>query len=79
MFLNEPLLTGTIFTWYNVGILFLILYTLIIQIYEMLTLKPNEWSVVKFWKILVNKFNKKKQSSKNQEKDEYNQVSKTEN
>ena len=65
MYLNAPLIDGTIFTWYTVGILFLVLYTLIIQIYEMCTLKVKEWTVVKCWYYVANKLkDKKKKNSK---------------
>ncbi len=60
MYLNAPLISNTIFTWWFVGILFLILYTIILQIYEMITLKPNEWSVVKVFNYVKNKFNKQR-------------------
>ena len=56
MYLNAPLIDGTFFTWYIVGILFLVLYTLIIQIYEMCTIKPKEWTVVKGWNCVISKF-----------------------
>ncbi len=61
MYLNSPLIDGTIFTWYTVGVLFLVLYTLIIQIYEMCTLKVKEWSVVKLWNYISIKIKSKKQ------------------
>ncbi len=50
MYLNAPLISDTIFSWWFVGILFLILYTIIIQIYEMCTMKPKDWSIVKLFK-----------------------------
>lgn len=56
MYLNAPLIDGTFFTWYIVGILFLVLYTLIIQIYEMCTIEPKEWTVVKGWNCVISKF-----------------------
>ena len=56
MYLNAPLIDGTFFTWYIVGILFLVLYTLIIQIYEMCTIEPKEWTVVKGWNYVKSKF-----------------------
>ena len=56
MYLNSPLIKDTVFTWWFVGILFILLYTIIIQIYEMITLPPKEWSIVKVTK----KFKKSK-------------------
>lgn len=50
MYLNAPLINGTIFSWWFVGILFIILYTIILQIYEMVTLPKQEWSVNKIFK-----------------------------
>ena len=59
MYLNAPLLSGTSLTWYLVGVLFLILYTIILQIYEMCTLPKAEWSIVKVFKFFKNKLKKK--------------------
>lgn len=56
MYLNAPLISDSILTWWFVGILFLILYTLILQIYEMSTLPVKEWSIVR----LYNKLKRKK-------------------
>ena len=58
MYLNAPLIKDTIFTWWFVGILFILLYTLIIQVYEMITLPKQEWSVVKIFKYFKTKRNK---------------------
>ena len=50
MYLNAPLLEGTPLTWWLVGILFILLYTIILQIYEMITLNKNEWSILKLFR-----------------------------
>lgn len=55
MYLNAPLISGTPLTWYLVGILFIILYTIILQIYEMFTLKKCDWTIVKFIRYIKNK------------------------
>lgn len=61
MYLKAPLLPGTPLTWWLVGILFLILYTIILQIYEMCTLPRAEWSIVKLFKLFkFRKTNKNK-------------------
>lgn len=61
MSLKAPLLPGTPLTWWLVGILFLILYTIILQIYEMCTLPRAEWSIVKLFKLFkFRKTNKNK-------------------
>lgn len=66
MYLNSPLISGTIFTWWFVGILFILLYTIIIQIYEMIKLPVKEWTMVKFFSATRNKINNKKyQDAKN--------------
>ena len=61
MYLNAPLLSGTNLTWYVVGILFLLLYTIILQVYEMCTLPKTDWSIVKLFKYLKVKLKKKEQ------------------
>lgn len=61
MYLNAPLLSGTNLTWYIVGILFLLLYTIILQVYEMCTLPKTDWSIVKLFKYLKVKLKKKEQ------------------
>ena len=58
MYLNAPLISNTVFTWWFVCILYLVIYALFLQIYEMLTLKPADWSVVKVWNFLKNKLKK---------------------
>lgn len=50
MYLNAPLISGTNLTWWLVGILYLILYTIILIVYEMITLQKNEWTIVKIFK-----------------------------
>ena len=61
MYLKAPLLPGTPLTWWLVGILFLILYTIILQVYEMCTLPRAEWSIVKLFKLFkFRKTNKNK-------------------
>ncbi len=49
MYLNSPILSGTGLTWYVVGILFILLYTILLQIYEMCTLKVKDWSIVRLF------------------------------
>lgn len=61
IYLNAPLLSGTNLTWYVVGILFLLLYTIILQVYEMCTLPKTDWSIVKLFKYLKVKLKKKEQ------------------
>ena len=56
MYLNAPLLSGTPLTWWLVGLLMIIVYTIILQIYEMIALQKNEWSVIKLYSRLKNKF-----------------------
>ena len=55
MYLNNPLIENTIFSWWFVGILFIGLVTLIIQIYEMVTLPKNKWSIVLLFSNIKNK------------------------
>lgn len=66
MYLNKPLIEGTFLTWWFVGLLFIILYTIILQIYEMLTLPKCEWSVVKLINWLKFKCNKNKKINNNE-------------
>lgn len=61
MYLNAPLLQGTPLTWWLVGILMIVLYTIILQIYEMFTLPGKEWFVVKIFKMKSEKIKEKKQ------------------
>ena len=68
MYLNAPLIAGTGLTWYLVDILFLILYTFIIQVYEMCTLNVKEWSVVKLWNCVSSKCKSRKAGNKNADK-----------
>ncbi len=49
MYLNKPLLSGTPLTWYLVGLLTIVTYTFIIQIYEMCTLPFKEWTITRFF------------------------------
>ncbi len=50
MYLNAPLLSGTPLTWYLVGLLTILVYTLIIQLYEMIYLPYKEWSIVRLFR-----------------------------
>ena len=54
MYLNAPLISGTPLTWWLVGILILVLYTIILTVYEMITKPKNEW----FWTNLFKRKNK---------------------
>lgn len=72
MYLNAPLISGTPFTWWLTGILLIILYTVIIQIYEMFTLPVKEWSIILLFNKLKQIFTKKKKIADNTTKDEQN-------
>ena len=47
MYLNAPLLPDTALTWWVAGILMLVLYTVCLQVYEMVRLPVREWSAAK--------------------------------
>lgn len=51
MYLNAPLISGTPLTWWLVGLLILVLYTIILTVYEMVTLQKNEWFWTKLFRI----------------------------
>ena len=63
MYLNAPLLPDTILSWWFTGIMLILLYTLILQIYEIITLPVGEWTAVKGIKCIKSRFCSKKAKS----------------
>ncbi|MGN1213169.1 MAG: hypothetical protein ACI4TZ_03910 [Christensenellales bacterium] len=54
MFLNKPLVDGTILTWWFVGILFVLVAILVAIVYEAITLKWHEQSLYKCYCTCAN-------------------------
>lgn len=70
MFLNSPLIDGTILTWWFVGIMFILIAFVVSIIYEAITLKWHDQSLYKCYCTCANYFKsfKTNMKSKNQEK-----------
>ena len=53
MFLNSPLIDGTILTWWFVGIMFMLVAIIVGIVYEAITLKWHDQSLYKTYKKLL--------------------------
>lgn len=70
MYLNSPLLDGTILTWWFVGIVLILIAIVIALIYEAITLKWKEQSLYKCYCSCVNYFKSFKIVKKDKNKEE---------
>lgn len=59
MNLNRPILEGTIFTWWFLGISIIIWYTIILQIIEFFVLPKQQWAIIKFFNKIKQVFVRK--------------------
>lgn len=56
MFLNSPLIDGTIFTWWFVGIVIIFISIVVAIVYEAITLKWHDQSLYKAYCACTNYF-----------------------
>lgn len=70
MFLNSPLIDGTILTWWFVGIMFILIAIIVAIVYEAITLKWHDQSICKGYCACANfvkSFNRNKKKNDNEE------------